>query len=340
MRLNPNTNHFSSPTDFYNAVFRAARAKPDPRLLAAAAGTLSSEGVGADGGYAVPPDYQRLINERLFGVGSLLTYCDQRPVKSSVGSFPNDEAPPWADSPGVQAYWVDEGASIDLSKPRLSVGTVKLRRLACLVPVSGEIDEDSDIGAFIERKAPAAIEYKIGAGIISGPGSARMQGITTAPATITVAAEGGQTADTINATNISKMWARMWVGGHARAIWIAHPDVASQFAALNANGTDVFTPGDANAPVGRIMGRPIILSEACEQLGDLGDILLADLGEYLLGMNSAGIKLATSIHVYFDADAVAFKFTLRVAGQPWWSAPQPSRVGGLTRSPFVLLGAR
>ena len=51
-------------------------------------------------------------------------------------------------------------------------------------------------------------------------------------------------------------------------------------------------------------------------------------------------KTDVSIHLWFDQDLVAYRFTLRVGGQPWWAAPITMRSGRNTQSPFVALAAR
>jgi hypothetical protein len=33
-----------------------------------------------------------------------------------------------------------------------------------------------------------------------------------------------------------------------------------------------------------------------------------------------GVQQEVSIHLWFDQDIVAFKFTLRLGGQPWWNS--------------------
>jgi len=47
-----------------------------------------------------------------------------------------------------------------------------------------------------------------------------------------------------------------------------------------------------------------------------------------------------SIHLWFDYDTTAFRFVLRIAGQPWWSAAADPRDGSATYSPFVALAER
>lgn len=52
------------------------------------------------------------------------------------------------------------------------------------------------------------------------------------------------------------------------------------------------------------------------------------------------MKNSISMHLWFDQDLVAFKWTLRVGGQPWLQAPVARKSGGNTLSHFVVLAAR
>jgi HK97 family phage major capsid protein len=64
-----------------------------------------------------------------------------------------------------------------------------------------------------------------------------------------------------------------------------------------------------------------------------------DLSQYMSVVKAGGIRQDVSIHLFFDYDITAFRFVLRVGGQPWWNAPI-TRQNGLSRSPFVTLAAR
>jgi hypothetical protein len=54
------------------------------------------------------------------------------------------------------------------------------------------------------------------------------------------------------------------------------------------------------------------------------------------------MQTATSMHLYFDADATAFRVTFRMNGAPILSAPvtPPSGKSSTQRSHFVTLAAR
>ena len=98
--------------------------------------------------------------------------------------------------------------------------------------------------------------------------------------------------------------------------------------------------GLSDLPYGKIYTRPVLPIEQCATLGTVGDIILADLSQYLL-IEKGGIKTASSIHVQFLTDETAFRFVYRVNGQPVWnSALTPFKGTSNTLSPFVALATR
>ncbi len=106
-------------------------------------------------------------------------------------------------------------------------------------------------------------------------------------------------------------------------------------------------PGGFSAsPYGLLMGRPVIPHQVCESIGDLGDVMFVDPQQYLTltrtggGRDANGVKSDVSMHLWFDQDLLAYKTTIRIGGQPWWSVNTPSRAGAFQQSPFVLLAAR
>jgi hypothetical protein len=89
----------------------------------------------------------------------------------------------------------------------------------------------------------------------------------------------------------------------------------------------------------------VILSEKPQTCGTLGDIILADFEEYLIGTNqmasqTGGIVADASIHLRFDYNETAFRFLLYTDGQPWWSQALTPRRSVNTVSPFVALASR
>jgi hypothetical protein len=76
-------------------------------------------------------------------------------------------------------------------------------------------------------------------------------------------------------------------------------------------------------------------------LGTEGDIIFADLSQYLMidkGVDSA-IDSVASMHVLFLTDEMVFRFVYRVDG-PLWRVPVTPYKGPQTQSPFITLQTR
>lgn len=320
----------------------------DPRLRNAAT-TYGQESVGADGGFAVPPDFRSDIMSKIFAEDSLIARTDRMQSSSNTITFPIDMTTPWQTTGGIQAYWLAEAATKTQSKPALQEVTLKLNTLAALVPVTEELLEDAPaMDAYLRRKVPEKIDFALSYSLAWGGGAGQPLGWMNSPALVTVSAESGQTATTINATNLTKMLGRLPVQSRQTAVWIIHPDAEVQLPLMTLGNQPVYMPpgGLADAPLGRLFGRPVIPHQVANSLGTLGDIMLVDLNQYVTvtktgnGRDANGLRADVSIHLWFDQDMVAFRFTVRVAGQPWWSSSTAMRNGSNAMSPFVTLAAR
>lgn len=328
---------------------------PDARLIAnAALSTYSSEGAGADGGFAVPPEWRSAIMQAVQAEDSLLGRTDQQQASGNSITFPVDETTPHQSSGGIQAYWDGEAQTIQQSKVALKDVTIKLHRLTALVPVTDELLDDAPaLGGYVQRKAPEKIAFKVNDALINGNGAGMPLGVLNAPALVTILKEASQTAATFHADNAAKMMARMPASSFGRAIWLINQDVVPQilklgFVITSASGTPagagpMYLPpnGLANSgPYGSLLGRPIVVTEACATLGTKGDVILGDFSQYLSLVKASGIKSDVSIHLWFDQNVTAFRFVLRMNGQPWLSAPIARKSGTNTLSHFVTIETR
>ncbi len=339
--------------DFAAAVKNAALGRAvDSRLENAALSTYGTEGVGADGGFAVPPDFRSNIMQKVAGEDSLLSRCDQVPTSGYSVTFPKDEATPWG-SAGIQGYWDGEAATLTQRKPALEQSTIRVHKLTALVPVTDELLDDAPaLGSYVQSKAADVLDFKVTDAIINGSGAGQPLGILNAACTVSQAAEGSQTADTIHGLNLVKMWARMPARWRSTAVWLTHPDAEPQLMSAGlqvgspsgtmTGGALVWMPpgGVSGSPYATLFGRPVIPTQACQALGDVGDIIFAAMPQYAAVTKAGGLKSDSSIHLWFDQGVTAFRFSLRIGGQPWWSTAIAAKNGSTTYSPFVTLAAR
>jgi len=318
------------------------------RRLQAAATTYGSEGTGADGGFAVPPEFRREIWQKTLGEENLLTRCDNLVTGANSITIPKDETTPWQSTGGIQVYWEAEAAQATASKPALEMSTVRLNKLMALVPVTDELLEDAPgLDSWLRAKAPQKMASKINTAIIRGTGAGQPLGILNAGSVISQAAEGGQTADTVWAANVTKMWSRLYAPCRRNAVWLINQDVEPQLDMMAFDpSADSLTPvylpvgGLSSSGYSTLKGRPVVPVEACSTIGDVGDIILVDLTQYLALTKGSDIKTDVSMHLYFDQGLQAYRFTFRVNGQPWWGNSITPQFGNATRSWAVTLAAR
>lgn len=229
-----------------------------------------------------------------------------------------------------------------MQEVQLRLITLRARKLGLLIRASNELISD---GVGFEQQLGAAIVRAMGffldRAFLAGNGADTPLGVFNSPATISVAKEGGQTAATINYTNIVKMFARMLPSSLERSVWVCNSTAIPQLLQLSMTvGT-----GGSHIPVlsesgGKftMLTRPVIFTEKVPTLGTVGDISLLDLSQYIIGMR-AEFSLAKSMHAGFQSDTSYYRGIIRVDGIPKLSAPV-TPLNGDTLSPFVTLATR
>jgi HK97 family phage major capsid protein len=117
------------------------------------------------------------------------------------------------------------------------------------------------------------------------------------------------------------------------------PELATMALSVGTGGGPIWLNNGVEGPPARILGRPVVISEKVENLGDKGDINFVDLSYYLIGDRQA-LTVESSPHYRFQNGETSYKFVSRVDGRPWLQSALTPRNGGDTLSPFVTLDAR
>jgi HK97 family phage major capsid protein len=343
---------FAHKGEFFQAVMRgsAKNATPDQRLLigAAAPSTYGNESIGADGGFAVPPEFSTEIFTHSLGEDSLLPSTDNTPVEGNSMVFPKDETTPWG-TDGIRAYWQSEASVATATKPKLSTTTLRLDKLMALVPITDELLADTTaLGAYLPSKIGDSIRWKTNEAILFGSGNGTPLGAFSGNAAVVQAKDSGQATLTLSTLNVANMIARLPAGSYSRALWLINNNALPALFTLTLANYPIYLPtGDATyggaqkSPYGNLLGRPVIVSQHAKSFTSQGDVLLVDLSYYrTITKRGSPMETAMSMHLYFDADATAFRTTFRVDGQPKIINPINPANGSTTMSPFVQLQAR
>lgn len=334
---------------------RRAAAQPhqvDKRLLEmnkrAAAGL--NEQVGSEGGFLLQVDYSAELMQASIETGLLAPRCRRFPVSAGATGieFPMVDETSRADGSrfgGIQVYWAAEAEAAQKSKPKFRIDRLTFQKLLGMAVVTDEMLKDAPfLGAFISQAFSEEFAYKIDDGIVRGTGVGQMLGYLNSGALVTVSKESGpQAADTILGVNVTKMRARLLARARKGAVWLTNQDCEPQIQTLtitkDKSDIPLYVPADGlNRPLDKVYGHDVVPIEQASTLGDLGDLSLVDLSYYALITQDA--QSASSIHAYFDTEQTAFRFSMRINGQPMMKQPITPARGTNTLSAFVTLEAR
>lgn len=333
--------HFAVASAFFEAV---ASGRWHPGLRAA-----MNEGSGSEGGFLTPSEYvAAAFDDALEGevVRPRARVYAMRSDTLRVSGFSMDGS---ATGPfGFAPSWTGEGASITPSNPLVRRVNLTAKKLALLVQASNELAEDGQsYGQQLDRVMKNAIGWSLDAAFLQGNGAGEPLGVLNAPACISVAKESGQTAATVVAQNIYKMYARLLPspGAYQRAVWVCSPTVIPQLFQLSipvgVAGTALASiPSLFQSTAGAmtLLNLPVVPSEKMPTLGSAGDIGLFDFSYFAVGLRRE-VTLDRSQHLGFQSDLASFRAILRADGMPLLSQPFQPKAGD-TLSPFVKLAAR
>ena len=308
------------------------------------------EGVNSDGGFLLQPEIAAGILMRSYAIGAITQRCRKITIGGNANSIKfnaiNETSRASTRWGGILGYWIEEAGAKTATHPTFRQMTLDLKKVVAAFYATDELLADvAALESLSSQGFAEELNFQVEDSIINGTGVGKPLGILNSPSLVTVAAEGGQVATTINFENIQKMWARMWAPSRANAVWFINQDCEPQLNGMHkvvgVGGIPVYLPanGISGAPYNVLMGRPVVPVEYCQTLGTVGDIILADLSQYVLA-DKGGVQSASSAHVRFMNDEQVFRFVYRVDGQPLWNSPLTPFKGSNTLSPFIALATR
>jgi HK97 family phage major capsid protein len=329
---------------------RAVIAGNDQRLMVTNA--AMAEGTGTAGGFMVPEEWAWGVLDTALQDEVIRPRALVLPMNGSVLNVPGFDYQDGTGNKraGLLMTWGPEAGTLTEQAAKTRAVMLSAHKATILVRVSSELLEDGHVfDVALQAAMAAAVQIGLDVAFIAGIGAAQPLGITNAPATITVVKESGQAANTIFVQNLANMLGKLSPASYAKAVWFVHPTCVSKLLQMtvvvqNVAGTENVggsTAGLVTQQDGvlRIAGKEVIVTEACSVLSTAGDVILADVSQYAVGLRR-DVTILQSQHVYLTTDEVAFRLRLRLDGQPLAAGPTKLKDGTATVSPFVILGAR
>ena len=310
----------------------------------------SSEGSGADGGFAIQTDFAGMILESSVERSPLLNRLDRYTCSNPANAMRWVSADETDVSKsvfgGVQMYWAAEGATVAASKPQFKEMKLDLEKMMGFAYCTDEMLEDAAfMSGFFSTAFSLAADRLLTESVITGDGVGKPLGILNSRAIISVAKEASQAAGTFLGDNAIKMQARSMPRNRDRLVWLMHPDLEEQLPYLSIQSGEaakfLWNPegGLGGFDTQRVLNKPVLFEDNCSALGSVGDVLLVDPFQYIL-LSKGTVKQDWSIHVEFLTDQSCFRVVFRCNGAPKVNKPLTIKNSTKTRSPFVALAER
>lgn len=303
-----------------------------------------NEGVPSQGEFLLDPTLSSMFLKPIHEQGAFTKYVNRLPVapNSNYGWINGIDETSRASTRwgGVVGYHGAEAGLKTGSKPSFRRINWELHKTYVLQYVTDELLQDVNmLTAIVNQSSAEELDFMANDDVLNGIGGDRPIGVLNSGALISVARAA---TSAVAHADIVNMWMRMSPRSKSKAIWFINPDVHGELDELTftAGTTGILSPYISydSSGVMQIYGRPVVETEFNATLGTAGDILLADMGEYLF-WERGPIEAASSIHVQFLYDETVFRFVYRYDGQTALASALTPYKGSNTQSPFVSLSA-
>jgi HK97 family phage major capsid protein len=169
---------FASLGDFAHSVWGVSQpgARLDDRMQILAAATGMQQGLGADGGFLVPPEFSATIwdglskdPDNIFAMTDGYTVSGESLTMNANAETSRATGSRWG---GVRAYWIAEADQITSSKPTFRQVKLEPQQLAVLVYVTDKLLRNATaLDQYVGRAAVAEINFLVSDAVINGTGA-------------------------------------------------------------------------------------------------------------------------------------------------------------------------
>ena len=303
-----------------------------------------SENVPSDGGFLVPGEYAKEIHNVALENELVMPLATVQPMISSDIKIPAMEIGDHSSNlyGGFTASYTAEAGTMSEANPKTRQMLLTAKKLTGFLRFSNELMDDVPNGEQqILNICGKGLAWYRDRSFLKGTGAGQPLGILNGPCLIAISQEPGQ-GSTIIYENLTNMMARLHPACFPNSVWVCHqstiPQLLTLSVAVGTGGSHIPVMTESNGKFS-MLTRPVIFTEKTEVLGSQGDILLADMSQYVVGLRSE-MRIDLSQHVYFTSDEGAARLIERHDGQPLWGEALTLEDGSTTVSPFVTLETR
>lgn len=315
-----------------------------------------SERIPSAGGFLVP-EYLR---------SQLMAYITPSNVRAHAMVLPMTSlrlGVPYLDNPdqsgarqalgGLTWAWTAEGAGITPTSPEFGRAEMEARKAAALlqnVPDELAGDAAGPLGVLFSTVAAKGYAWFEDDFFIQGTGAGEPQGIINAPCAVAVDRQNG---NQVSYTDILTMFKSLHMEAKSAGLtpgvvstrWLLSSSVMDQILELSfspaaneaiAPSGGWFNAGDGQQIGPSLMGIPASVTDHQPALGSAGDVVLADLSQYLIADRMEMTVERSRRGPSFPSDTSDFRLRARADGR-YWIQSATTTEAGQSVSPVVVL---
>jgi HK97 family phage major capsid protein len=315
---------FESFNAFLRSWHQAGTAGWDPRIQAA----NQVEDLLSSGGAFVPEAYSAALLDRSLEAELIRPRATNFAMTTETLKIPAFDNYDQSSTlyGGFTAQWIKEGGAITLQTAKTRLMQLTAAKLALLGASSNELLADgNNFEAALSSAMIGALTWFFDYYFLRGDGAGQPLGILNDPALVTVTKDAAHSPGDAGLVfgDIASMFSRLHPSCVENAVWIAHTTTIPKLLSMQYTAPINIGAGSQAVAVEGVGGqyklltKPVIFTSKTPTLGTKGDLILADLSQYMVGIRT-GMALEKSIHANFTTDETVFRLITRLDGQGSW----------------------
>lgn len=289
-------------------------------------------------GLVIPPEFAEglLLNESGVTEQDWMAKHMIEQTSSNSKTFKRSASNTLGGSVGIRASRIVENTQMSSTKEVFETVTLGLEKIYAYSEVTEEDMEDIPwLEGHLNMQAPKVIRKELAGEFLNGTGVGQALGMFNTNNSNKIQVTRN-TASDIKAEDIAAMYARAIVSPNS--YWLINRTGMAKLPLMTVGDHGVtWQEFFENGSIGFLNGLPLYLSEHNSALGTAGDLRLINPDGYRILEKVGGSKFASSMHVKFDYDVMALRWTHRINAMPWANDVY-TPTNGDTLSAFVELG--
>lgn len=289
----------------------------------------TATGIGeANAGFQIPVEYPAMCIEAAVATSPILSKIWRFPMNEGSVSIPKLSQSDSSYFGGVSTTWSGvassgEGSTMTPTNPSFSYNLFQAKKCTQLVVLTDELIQDSPINIlnYVTGLLVRKFQYELERVIIAGNGTTEPTGIIT-DTTVIANAVARTTAGTVKYADLIKVDGQLNEIFNNPSLLTRKLTLATLRAEVDSSQRPIWyesyntamATGTAQREIPKL-GMPFHVTRNCPAIGSIGDVIIGELGMYMLGMR-LDMRIDISDAPGFVKNETYVRFISRADGMP------------------------